>query len=352
MIAADRPVQRPPDARLLVIDAGGRITQAPRSKFVDFLRPGDLVVANDAATLPASLHGRHGPSGAAIEARLAGRSSLSREDVRFSAVVFGAGDYRTRTEDREPPPALSRGDSLQLGPLTAILEALLGHPHLVTLRFAGAPHEVRAGIARHGRPIQYAHIPMPLALWDVWTPIATAPVAFEPPSASFVLDWKSLAGMRSRGVVFATLTLAAGLSSTGDPALDTRLPLDEPYRIPAATASALRRAKALGERVIAIGTTVVRALEHAGARDGVVHAGDGVADQRIGAPTELRIVDAILSGTHEPDTSHYQVLRAFAGGAALSRASATLEAYGYRSHEFGDSMLVEKRAAVGRTFAA
>lgn len=67
---------------------------------------------------------------------------------------------------------------------------------------------------------------MPLALWDVWTPIATVPVAFEPPSASFVLDWKSLGGMRNRGVIFATLTLAAGLSSTGDPALDARLPLD------------------------------------------------------------------------------------------------------------------------------
>jgi S-adenosylmethionine:tRNA ribosyltransferase-isomerase len=352
MIATDRPVQRPPGARLLVIDAGGRIAQAPRAQFVDYLRPGDLVVANNAATLPASLHGRHLPSGAAIEARLAGRSSLRREDVRFSAVVFGAGDYRTRTEDREPPPALAPGDSLQLGPLTANLEALLGHPRFVTLRFVGAPHDVWAGIARHGRPIQYAHLPMPLALWDVWTPIAAAPVAFESPSASFMLDWKSLGRMRSRGVAFATLILAAGLSSTGDPALDARLPLDEPYRIPAATASAIRHAKAIGGRVIAIGTTVVRALEHAGARDGVVHAGDGVADQCISAPTELRIVDAILSGTHEPDTSHYQVLRAFADGAVLSRASAVLEACGYRSHEFGDSMLVENRAAVGSRFAA
>jgi S-adenosylmethionine:tRNA ribosyltransferase-isomerase len=352
MIAADRPVQRPPDARLLVIDADGRVAQAPRSRFVDFLRPGDLVVANDAATLPASLGGRHVKSGAAIEARLAGRSSLSRDDVRFSTVVFGAGDYRTRTEDRAPPPALSRGDSLQLGPLTASVEALLGHPRFVTLHFAGAPQDVWAGIARHGRPVQYAYIRTPLALWDVWTPIATAPVAFEPPSAGFVLDWKSLGAMRSRGVAFATLTLAAGLSSTGDPALDARLPLDEPYTIPAATASAVRRAKATARRVVAIGTTAVRALEHAVARDGVVHTGVGVADQRIGARTELRIVDAILSGTHEPDTSHYQVLRAFADGAALGRASAALEACGYRSHEFGDSMLGEKRAAVGRRFAA
>jgi S-adenosylmethionine:tRNA ribosyltransferase-isomerase len=112
------------------------------------------------------------------------------------------------------PSALSRGDSLQLGPLTAILEALLGHPRLVTLRFAGAPHSVWAGIARHGRPIQYAHIPMPLALWDVWTPIATAPVAFEPPSASFVLDWKSLEGEPRRRDAHPT----AGFLD-GDPAL-------------------------------------------------------------------------------------------------------------------------------------
>lgn len=122
--------------------------------------------------------------------------------------------------------------------------------------------------------------------------------------------------------------------------------------MPAATASAIRRAKAIGGLVIAIGRTVVRALEQTGARDGVVHAGDGVADERIGAPSQLRIVDAILSGTHEPDTSHYQVLRTFADDAVLSRASAVLEACGYRSHEYGDSMLVENRAAIGGRFAA
>ena len=67
MIAADRPVQRPPQAKLLVIDAHGQITHAPRAAFVEFLRPGDLVIANDAATLPASLHGTHVPSGGPVE---------------------------------------------------------------------------------------------------------------------------------------------------------------------------------------------------------------------------------------------------------------------------------------------
>src|SRR5437899_7807096 len=117
MIAANRPVQRPRHAKLLVVDARGCVAHRARSGFADLLQPGDLVIANDAATLPASLHGVHLPSGAPIEVRLAGRSSLTREDLRFSAVVFGEGDWRTRTEDRPPPPLFARGDRLALGPL-------------------------------------------------------------------------------------------------------------------------------------------------------------------------------------------------------------------------------------------
>jgi len=343
MIAASRPVQRPRDARLLLIDSGGAIFHAPRSTLVDHLHPGDLVLANDAATLPASLHGIHLPSGAPIEVRLAGRTSLAHENVRFSAIVFGAGDWRTRTEKRPAPPPLAAGHGLALGPLRATVEALLGHPRLIALRFADAPDVVWAGIARHGRPIQYAYMEQALALWDVWTPIAARPVAFEPPSAGFALDWHALGEMRRRGVGFATLTLAAGISSTGDAALDARLPLDEPYRISPPAASAIRGAKARGGRIVAVGTTVVRALEHAGAHTGAVAAGDGVANQRIDAHSRLRIVDAIVSGTHEPQESHYQLLRAFQDEATLARATAALEARGYRSHEFGDSVLVEQR---------
>ena len=154
MIAAHLPVQRPRDARLLVVSATGGITHVPRSRLIDHLGPGDLLIANDAATLPASLQGRHALTGAAVEVRLAARASLAPADVRtFSAIVFGAGDYRTRTEDREPPPALSRGDRLVLGPLSATVEGLLGHPRLVRLRFEGSVEAVWAGLARHGRPI-------------------------------------------------------------------------------------------------------------------------------------------------------------------------------------------------------
>jgi len=358
MIAADRAVQRPSDARLLVVNAHGQISDVPRSRFVELLRPTDLVIANDAATLPASLHGVHLRSGEEIEVRLAGQPSLALEMWRpaFRAVVFGAGDFHTRTEDRPLAPSLAPGDRLSLGgALSATVEGLFDHPRLILLRFAGSTDTVWAGLARHGRPIQYAHVPAPLALWDVWTPIAGRPVAFEAPSATFVLDWKSIRGMRQRRIAFATVTLAAGLSSTGDAELDRRLPFDEAYRIPRATASAIRRTKAQGGRIVAIGTTVVRALEHAATADGVVQAGDGVADQRVDSGSRLRIVDAILSGTHEPDSSHYLMLRAFLDDATLAVADTALETLGYRTHEFGDSVFIEKgdrSKAVAQPFRA
>jgi S-adenosylmethionine:tRNA ribosyltransferase-isomerase len=348
VIAADRPTRDAPQAGLLVVAARGRITRTRRTALVEFLQPGDLVIANDAATLPASVQGIHEPSGGAVEVRLAGRRSLAAEDVRrFCAIVFGPGDFHTRTEDRAPPPPLAPGDRLALGPLTATVERLLGHPRLVALRFDGTPDAIWAGLARHGRPIQYAHVPVPLALWDVWTAIAGPPVAFEPPSAGFALDWRTLAAMRGRGVTFATLTHAAGISSTGDEELDRRLPFDEPYRIPPVTARLIRRARACGGRVVAVGTTVVRALEHAAmrdgrVRDGRVRVGEGLATQRIGAATRLRVVDALLTGTHEPGTSHYELLRAFMSDVMLSRVAGELEAYDYRTHEFGDSLLVER----------
>lgn len=348
MNARQQPLQRPADARLLVVDARGRIAHAQRSAFVSFLRSGDLVIANDAATLPASLQGIHTPSGAPIEVRLAQRPSLDAADVRrFTAVVFGAGDHRMRTEDRPPPPTLRIGDRLALGSLPATVEEILGHPRLVRIRFEHDAADVWKGIATHGRPIQYSHMTTPLALWDVWTRIASVPVAFEPPSASFILDWASMSAMRARGIGFATITLAAGLSSTGDAELDSRLPLDEPYRIGAQTAAAVVEARARHGRIVAIGTSVVRALEHA-AVSGTVVPGEGIANQRLGAGSLLRVADVLVSGTHEPGTSHYELLRAFVDDGTLGRADRELLANGYLTHEFGDSVMMERLAPKSR----
>jgi S-adenosylmethionine:tRNA ribosyltransferase-isomerase len=343
MLAATLPVQRPADAKLLVIDRCRRISHAPRASFAEFLRPKDLIIANDAATLPASLQGTHVRAGAPVEVRLAGRRSLAFDDVTcFDAIVFGAGDFRTRTEQRPSPPTLSPGDRLRLGPLHAVVERLLDHPRLVSLRFEGTPDKIWAGLVQHGRPIQYAHLAAPLTLRDVWTSNAALPVAFEPPSAGFLLNWRMLADIRARGARFATLTHAAGISSTGDPELDNKLPFDEPYYIPHSTAEELRIAKASGGRIVAIGTTVVRALEHAASRDALADGGFGIASQRIGSESSLRLVDALLSGTHEPGTSHYELLRAFVDDDTLGRARNELEAHGYRTHEFGDSVLLER----------
>ncbi len=343
MIAATQPIQRPANARLLVVDERGRVSDASRRTLVDHLRSGDLVVANDAATMPASLAGRHLKSGKEIEIRLAGRASLAPDDVRhFSAIVFGAGDFHIPTERRPAPPLLKAGDRLELGPLRATIVRLLDHPRLISLSLDGSADDIWSGIARHGRPIQYAHLTTELALWDVWTAFAAPPVAFEPPSAGFALDWNILHAMRGRGVEFATITHAAGISSTGDEALDAHLPFDEPYVIPDAIAARINRARADGRRIVAIGTTVVRALEHAGSRGGALSGGAGLATGRITAATRLRIVDAILSGVHESTTSHYQLLTAFVDRTTLERAEQTMSTLGFRTHEFGDSVLIER----------
>jgi len=343
MTAAHLPIQRPSQAKLLVTDEQGQFRHWPRSRLVDLFRCGDLVIANDAATLPASLSGEHLPSGRFIEVRLAGRDSLAINDLRrWMAVVFGAGDFRMRTEDRPQPPALAAGDKLVLGPLHATVESILGHPRLVRLVFDGSSKEILEGLAHHGRPIQYSHVRPPMALWDVWTPIAGPPVAFESPSAGFALDWRTLSSLKERGVQFATITHASGISSTGDPELDALLPFDEPYCIPPSTASAIRDAQEHNGRVIAIGTSVVRALEDAAGPDGSLRAGERVATQRIGSGSRLRVVDAMLSGTHEPGTSHRELLRAFLDDETLARMDWELDLRGYRTHEFGDSVFVER----------
>jgi S-adenosylmethionine:tRNA ribosyltransferase-isomerase len=324
-----------------VVDAQRNLIHVPRSAFVNFLHADDLVIANDAATLPASRTGIHQPTRKPIEVRLAGRPSLDPLDVnRFSAVVFGEGDFHMRTEERPAPPPLQSGDKLVLGSLRATVEKVLGHPRLVALHFAGTADEVWSGLASNGKPIQYSHLQSSLELWDVWTKIAGPPVAFEPPSAGFVLDWHVLAAIREHKARFATITHAAGISSTGDEDLDRLLPFDEPYHIPLSTAKAVEATRQRGGRVIAVGTTVVRALEDAVTEDGQLRTGDGVATQRIGPATQLRVVDAILSGTHERGTSHYELLRAFLEDSTLERATAELDARGYRTHEFGDSVLI------------
>jgi S-adenosylmethionine:tRNA ribosyltransferase-isomerase len=341
------------DVRLLVIDpaaaGGGGLRETRTPALPELLGPGDLLVVNDAATLPASLRGTD-DTGRPIEARLI----AARGGARFAAVLFGAGDWHTRTEDRAPPPELPDGTRLHFGALGATVgrHATLSS-RLVELRFDREGDALWSALYTAGRPVQYSHLAHDLPLWAVQTAYAARPWAFEMPSAGRPLSWEILLALRRRGVRWAALTHAAGLSATGDPALDAALPLAEAFEIPAATARAVAETHTRGGRVVAVGTTVVRALEGAAAQNaGAVRAGRGETDLRITPAFRPRVVAGVLSGAHAAHESHFQLLAAFAGPALLAAAAAHAERAGFLTHELGDSMLVLPGALAADAVAA
>ena len=339
MTPATWPRPEPREDRLLRIDpAAGTWRDARLGDLPAELCAGDLLVVNDAATLPASLRGR-GPEGQDLELRLAGLAGHGE----WWAVLFGAGDWRTRTEDRPAPPRLARRDRIAIGPdLNALVRRVdASSSRLVALAFdrEGAP--LWAALYRHGRPVQYSHLRAPLQLWHVQTGYAARPWAVELPSAGRALTADMRRALAERGVRFASLTHAAGLSSTGDPALDARLPLPERFEIPPRTAAAAAEARARGGRVVAVGTTAVRAMEGQAARhQGRLVAGGGITDLVLDAAYRPRVVEGLLTGLHERGTSHFELLQAFAPPELLRAAHAHAEAAGYLAHEFGDSSLV------------
>jgi len=319
------------------------------------LREGDLLVVNDAATLPASLRGVTG-AGAAVEVRLTGREGEGGGCWR--AALFGAGDWRQRTEKRPPPPALGAGEELRfdaagtagedgrLGrpdrPLRATIASVDARsPRLVSLCFAARGAALWRALYRAGRPVQYAHTARPLALWQVQTAYAARPWAVEAPSAGLALSWELLLDLRRRGIAIARVTHAAGLSSTGDGELDARLPLAESYEVPEETVRAVATARRRGGRVVAVGTTAVRALEgNARSHRGRLVAGAGTTELLLGPAMRRRVVDGILTGVHDPGTSHFALLESFAPRALLLEAHAFAAERGYLGHEFGDAMLI------------
>jgi S-adenosylmethionine:tRNA ribosyltransferase-isomerase len=337
--AAQRPRTHARDTRLLAVDtASGALSDVTIADLPSLLVPGDLVVLNDAATLPASLH-CVGPGGASVELRL---TAWLAEPSRALVVAFGAGDWRTPTEHRAPPPPLLPGDRLVAGDLVAVISRTsLVSPRLFEVRLWSRRGDVLAALYAAGRPVQYSYAAgdVPLAL--VQTSLAARPWAFECPSASRLLTVEVLTALRRRGVGLATLTHAAGLSATGDESLDRILPLRERFDVPDRTVAAIHATRARGRRVIAAGTTVVRALEGQAARhDGELVAGAGETHLRLGPASERRWVDGILTGMHEPGTSHHDLLRAFASAELLARAHARAESAGYLAHELGDGMLL------------
>jgi S-adenosylmethionine:tRNA ribosyltransferase-isomerase len=333
--------------RLLAVDpATERFEEARMRDLPTLLEPGDLLVVNDAATLPASLRG-HDEAGRPVEARLlaAGETTIEKGTTTFRAVLFGAGDWHERTEDRPPPPVLAPGARLIFGTLVAsVVRCSQVSPRLVELCFAATGTALWAGLYREGRPVQYSYLTHELPLWSVQTVYASRPWTFEMPSAGRPLSWELLLALRRRGVRWAAVTHAAGLSSTGEPELDAALPLAERFEIPAATVSAVEEVRRRGGRIIAVGTTVVRALEGAALCWGTLRAGDGETELRLEAGYRPRVVDGLLSGVHGPGESHFALLQAFASRPLLEAAWAHAAARDFLAHEFGDAMLVLPRS--------
>ncbi|HVR09345.1 MAG TPA: S-adenosylmethionine:tRNA ribosyltransferase-isomerase [Thermoanaerobaculia bacterium] len=363
MKAAARPRDDARTTRLLWLDPmRAELADGTIGDLRTRLREGDLLVVNDAATLPASLQGATA-AGMPIEARLA----ASEGDGCWRAALFGAGDWRRRTEDRPPPPAVGAGEVLRFAvaggrgraagggararqpaedPAGAPLRATVtgvdaASPRLVSLCFEARGGALWRALYRAGRPVQYAHTDRPLALWQVQTPYAARPWAAEAPSAGFALTWELLLDLRRRGIAVARVTHAAGLSSTGDRELDARLPLAEGYEVPQDTVRAVERARERSGRVVAVGTTVARALEgDAACHGGRLVAEAGTTDLRLGPALRRGVVDGILTGVHDPGTSHFALLESFAPRKLLERAHAFAEQQGYQGHEFGDALLI------------
>jgi S-adenosylmethionine:tRNA ribosyltransferase-isomerase len=322
--------------RLLVLSRdSGQVADHQLAELPSLLRPGDLLVVNDAATLPASLPAR-APSGAPAEVRLV---RALDDGVRWRAVLFDGGNWRTPTEHRSAPERLETGARLEIAGLAATVTAIGASPRLFDFAFEAEPDAVWAALYLRGRPIQYAHVPDPLELWSVQTPYASRPWAVEAPSAGLGLGGALLSALRARGIGLAAITEGAGLSATGDSALDARLPLPERFEVGAETVEAISRAHARGGRVVAVGTSVVRALETA-AQTGQLCASAGETDLVIGPGHPLRVADGLLTGLHEPTASHYALLQAFATAAQLHAAYRHAERAGYLGHELGDANLI------------
>lgn len=319
---------------LLVVDPlTGRFGDYAITELPQLLGPGDALIVNDAATLPASLRVDH-----ELELRLVARETSGS----FRAVALGRGDASMATEARGEPRRLCVGERLRFRDDLAaeVQEVDEQQPRLVRLRFEDQGAPFWAALYRHAKPIQYSYAAQPIELWDVQNRYSARPWAFELPSAGRPLTFETLFAIDRRGARVSYVTHAASISSTGSAELDARLPLPERYEISSDASDTIAWSRRSGGRIIAVGTSVVRALEARASDGDAVAPGGGETALRLDRAYVTRAVDGLLTGLHEPGTSHFELLEAFAPPALLERAMAHAARTGYLQHEFGDSCLI------------
>ena len=340
-LPAELSAKEPPERRglardhvkLMVIDrASGHVEHTRFDRLGDFLRAGDLLVFNSSRTLPASLQGCPAQGGPCIEIRLAEHLP---DDSWLGLLLCQNGD----------PFSCGLRPGMQIkfdGELTALVTERDEHiPRLWKLTFSQKGIELINTIYRIGRPIRYEYVSAPWGLDYYQTVYAREPGSAEMPSAGRAFTWKMLLNLKRKGVQMAYIVLHAGLSSYLDDDLDAQhLASEEEYYVSRTAAEKVNDAHRRDRRVIAIGTTVVRALESVADSAGVIRAGHGYTQLKITARHHLRIVSGLLTGLHEPEASHLDLLTAFLPAQKIREAYEEAVNRNYLWHEFGDLNLI------------
>jgi S-adenosylmethionine:tRNA ribosyltransferase-isomerase len=331
-LALAAEAHEPPEARgadradvaMLVAErASGRLTHGHFRDLARFVVPGDLLVVNNSGTLPAALPGR---------------LDEQRVELRLSTPAGGdAWVVELRRADRLPFPDPPAGARVELpGGAEAILVAPYPGSTRLALARLSLPAPVHDYLREYGHPIRYDYVGAEWPIDAYQTVFAVEPGSAEMPSAARPFTGDLVARLVARGVLFAPITLHTGVSSLEH----DEAPYAERYSVPPATARLVNAVHGWGGRVIAVGTTVVRALESVAGRDGVVVPGGGATGLVITPERGLRAIDGLLTGWHEPRSSHLKLLEAAAGPDLLERSYATARARGYLFHEFGDVHLI------------
>ena len=320
--------------RLMVAEAReDHITHAAFTELPEFLAAGDLVVVNVSQTLPAAVAATRS-DGTPVRVHFATRAP--KLDDRWRVVELRSADGATPARGRAGetitlPAAAEPGQ-----PRTLILVApYASGSRLILARLDGAG-TVEDLLRHHGEPIRYGYVrhPWPLAAYQ--NVYARIPGSAEMPSAGRPFTHRLISELMTRGIAVAPITLHTGVSSPErhEP------PFPEEYEVPAATARLVNLTRATGGRVVAVGTTVVRALETAAGPDGLVAAGAGWTGLVIDPDRGVHAVDGLITGWHEPEASHLRMLAALAGEPFLGRCYRAALDDGYLWHEFGDSHLI------------
>ena len=292
------------------------------------LGAGDVLVVNRSATLPASLRGTTG-GGQPAELHLSSRLPAGLWVV----------ELRHPGQPASTPWLDAAPGTLVHLPGGARAELLVPATAPVTRLWVAAltlPSGVLAYLARHGRPIRYHYVDHDRPIGAYQTVFADEPGSAEMPSAARPFSAELVTRLVARGVTFAPFVLHCGVSSpeAHEP------PMAEWYRVPTESAVTVNAARRSGRRVLAVGTTAVRALETVADDRGYVHAGEGWTEVVVTPERGVTAVDGIVTGWHEPEASHLDMLEAIAGRELLDASYRAALEEGYLWHEFGDSHLI------------